>query len=72
MINEDDDRRDHNHSTTSTTMRVKASAMGYSCIFFCQRKTDDDVVEPRDTQPRPEPESKEELQAVGIAPVKLG
>lgn len=72
MINEDDDRRDRNHSATSTTMKVKASAMGYSCIFFCQRKTSDDVVEPRDTQPRPEPESKDDVQEIDITTVRLG
>ncbi len=40
----------HGHSTR-TTFRVSAGMFPYSCSFFCQRRTHDDVIDPRDTQP---------------------
>jgi len=41
----------HAHQSTSITVRLRASMLPYSCGFFCQRKTDSDVVEPKDTKP---------------------
>ena len=53
----------HSHNSTTTTMKVKASAMGYSCVFFCQRQTNDDVLDPADSyRAREEEKQSEEKQ----------
>lgn len=41
----------HEHTTTSTTLSTRARFMGHSCSFFCTRKTDTDVIDPKDTKP---------------------
>lgn len=42
------------HTETSTTFKVDAGTKKYHCLFFCQRKVDSDVVDPRETAPREE------------------
>ena len=41
----------HEHTKTSTSLGTRIRFMGHSCSFFCNRKTDTDVIEPRDTKP---------------------
>lgn len=41
----------HEHTRTSTTLSTRARVMGHSCSFFCTRKTDTDVIDPKDTKP---------------------
>jgi hypothetical protein len=45
-----DNPQPHGHSTR-TTFRISAGMFPYSCSFFCQRRTHDDVIDPRDTAP---------------------
>ncbi len=37
----------HTHSETTTTFKADVKVRKYSCGFFCQRKTDSDVYDPK-------------------------
>ncbi len=52
----------HTHTQSSTTFKADAGTKKYHCGFFCQRKTDSDVIEPKDSR-------KENMSMKGIKPV---
>ena len=39
-----------NHKETTTTFKADAGTKKYHCGFFCQRKTDEDVVAPAESK----------------------
>lgn len=39
----------HHREQTSTTVNIKAGYWPYSCGFFCQRLTDNDVIDPKES-----------------------
>jgi hypothetical protein len=68
MNNKTEVTQEHNpgdhreHTTTSATMRARASAFGYRCRFFCTCIRDSDVTSPEDTRPEVEVTSPESTQ----------
>lgn len=40
----------HTHIQTSTVFKADAGTKKYHCGFFCQRKTDTDVVDPKNSE----------------------
>lgn len=40
----------HSHIISSTTLKVNAGTKKYHCGFFCQRKIDTDIIDPKDTK----------------------
>lgn len=44
------EKPNHSHNQTSTEVRVNASYWPFSCGFFCVRKTNNDVLDPKEHQ----------------------